>query len=197
MDGRFQDERFQFFLRHRDDIREWAAIEPQITAAISAMLEDTQAQIEERLAALSADIVVGRHDAGTFSRIMARRPKWADWLGVSLEWVPARVDPFGSELPKIGFFWWGAADLTAGKATFIEQCIAAGLQAAGWKVPSGNAWPVLRRTEASRTWWQDPDAWVAGVVDQMADLWTRVAPIADATFEALGSSMDLTTTQSA
>ena len=45
------DERIQFFLRHRDDIKAWSAIESEVTAAVRELLGALQPEIEERVQA--------------------------------------------------------------------------------------------------------------------------------------------------
>src|SRR3990172_209756 len=177
-----QDERIQFFLRHRDDIRAWAAIEPEVEAAVRDLLAGAQPAIEERLLALDSTVITARRNGGGWERIMSRRPSWPDWRGVTLEWGERAVDPFGSAPPKLGFFWTGSVDGDPAKALFVERCQALGLETLGYRVPAGDAWPVLRRPEPSKDWWHDPEAWIQAIVGKLTELWVRVTPAADEAF---------------
>lgn len=78
MSDPFGDERLQFFLRHREDIREWAAIEREVIGATREILAGLQTDIDEQPAALDADVTTARRDSSGFERIMARRPAWPD-----------------------------------------------------------------------------------------------------------------------
>ncbi len=178
--NRLHDERLQFFLRHRDDIRAWAAIETEVSGAVRELLAATQADIEERLAELDPDVTTSRLDNGRWERIMVRRPAWPDAVGVSLEWETG-VDPFGGALPKIGVIFLSLTpDLESARLALVELCRGAGgLQAQGYRVPAERVWPVMRRVMKSSDWWHDADAWTSGIVDRVVDLWPQVAPLID------------------
>jgi hypothetical protein len=179
------NERLQFFLRHRDDIREWAAIEAEVALATRDILAACQADIGERLGVIDPSAEVVRHDGGRYERILARRPMWPDGIGVALEWETS-VDPFGGVLPKFGVFVL-AGDPEAEPAKQRMVTLAresAAFRAGGFKVPGDQVWPAVRRVAKSSTWWQDPDAWAGGIVDALVELWPGGARIID---EALGA----------
>ena len=189
MSGPLDDERIQFFLRHRDDIRGWAAIEPDVATAVRQILAATQAEIESRIVAIDAESTTARRDGGRWERIMVRRPAWPEEMGVSVEWE-TRVDPFGGALPKVGVILLSDApelgrvrqnvvDLASGNAT---------LHALGYRIPAEHVWPVMRRVPKSRDWWQDSDAWTAGIVDSVVELWPLAAPYVDQALAASGLS---------
>jgi hypothetical protein len=67
------NERIQFFLRHRDDILEWAGIEREVTSATRELLAGLQRVIAERLAEVWA--VLHLHRTG--ARARARRNRQA------------------------------------------------------------------------------------------------------------------------
>ena len=54
MDHPLNDERIQFFLRHRDDIRAWAAIERELPAIVREMLASCQEHLDEQLASIGS-----------------------------------------------------------------------------------------------------------------------------------------------
>lgn len=179
----FGDERLQFFLRHRDDIREWAAIESEVRAATREILAGLQMDIGDRLAAIDADVTTARCDNGGYERIMARRPAWPDWVGVTLEWENA-VDPFGSRLPKYGIFVTPSPDLNAACARVLALAkVTPSFTAGGFKVPEGRAWPIVRRVAKSKDWWRDLDGWTEPIVQGIVDLWPKAAAVIDQGFE--------------
>jgi hypothetical protein len=97
----------QFYLRHRDDIREWASIEREVVAATREMLGGLQPEIGERISAFDATAETVRLDGGRYERILVRRPDWPVGVGVTLEWE-SNVDPFGGSMPKWGIFFVNA-----------------------------------------------------------------------------------------
>jgi hypothetical protein len=175
MDDLFGDERIQFFLRHRADIKAWAAIEADVVAATRELLARAQPAIEERLLALDPNALVGRRDSGPWERIMARREHWPESVGVTLEWHRS-VDPLGTAPPKLGVFWWAdPPTLEAPRARLVQMLDTAPLRRLGFKVPMSGVWPVGMFVVAAPDWWRDAGSWIAGVVDQFATTWPLVA----------------------
>jgi hypothetical protein len=174
------DDRIQFYLRHRDDIRAWAAIEPEVTAAVRELLAGCQAAIDDRLAIVDTDVTTERRDGGRWERILVRRPAWPQGVGISLEWE-TEVDPFGAALPKLGVIFLNgepaveAARVRTGE--IVQQ--APEILAQGYKANAERVWPLLRRLDASRDWWKEPDAWTAGIVDSVVEAWRHSAPFVD------------------
>jgi hypothetical protein len=179
VDDPFGDERVQFFLRHREDIREWAAIEREVISATRGVLAGLQTDIDGRLAAIGADVTTARRDGGSYERIMARRPVWPDWVGVTLEWETG-VDPFGSRLPKYGIFVTPSSKLDAAYGRMLALAKATpAFTAGGFKVPEGRAWPIVKRVPKSKDWWQDLEGWTEPIVQGMVDLWPKAAAMID------------------
>lgn len=179
MDETFADDRLQFFLRNRDDIKLWATIESEVIAATRDMLGGVQPLIEERLMALDPGVVVGRHDSGAWERIIARHDHWPAAVGMVLEWH-RNVDPFGASPVKIGvFFWADPSELVAVRAKFVASVTDVGLEQLGFKVPLESVWPVGARVPGSTDWWMTPTAWVEGIIDRLAAAWPLVAPALD------------------
>jgi hypothetical protein len=176
----FADERIQFFLQNREDIKTWAAIEADVTAATRELLARSQPAIEERLIEGDARVVVGRHDSGQWERIIARHEHWPAAVGLTLEWH-RNVDPTGTNTAKLGVFWWAdPAWLEEPRKKLIEMVDRQALQGLGYKVPLEGVWPVGGRAPASEGWWHDPDAWVATIVDRLDATWPLVAHAIDA-----------------
>lgn len=180
MDDLFSDERIQFYLRNRADIKAWAAIEPDVTAAIRELLARAQPAVEEALLASDPTVVVGRNDSGSWERIFARHGHWPPGVGLALEWHRS-VDPIGSNRPKVGVFWWAdPASLIEPRTRLTTVVDKLALQKLGYKVPlDGGVWPVGAYVLASANWWRDPTTWVAGIVERLAVTWPLVAPHID------------------
>jgi hypothetical protein len=177
VDDPFGDERLQFFLRHRDDIREWAAIEKEVVSATRDILAGLQTDIDDQLAAIDPNVTTVRRDNGGYERIMVRRPSWPDWVGVTLEWEVG-VDPFGSRLPKFGIFVTTTPDLNAAYSRILALSQATpAFAAGGFKMPEGRAWPMVKRIPKSKSWWQELDVWTTSITNGMIDLWPKAAAV--------------------
>jgi hypothetical protein len=177
-------ERIQFFLRHRDDILEWAGIERELTAATRELLAGLQPVIAERLAQVGEAVVVIRRDGGRYERILVQRPGWPASVGIALEWE-ASVDPFGRSVPKHGPFVLSSDPAVAMAHATLDRTARAStaLAALGYKSGDG-VWPVVQYLRKSATWWQDPEVWLTPIADAMVGLWPIAAPMID---EALGA----------
>lgn len=176
MTEQFQDDRIRFYLKNRADIREWANIEHDVTQATRDLLASIHAVIDERLLALDSTLTSSRWDGGPYERIRIGRPSWPSGFGIVLEWERA-VDPFGGNLPKLGVLF--VADDAARKAererVATELGASSGLEALGYKLNPQSVWPALRRVAPSQTWWQEPDAWLGKIVDDLMELCRRAA----------------------
>ena len=179
MDNPLDNERFQFFLRHRDDIREWASIEREVIAATREMLGGLQSEIGERISAIDATAETIRLDGGRYERILVRRPDWPVGVGMTLEWE-SNVDPFGGSLPKWGIFFVNADPaLLPARQAIAAACRESTLTKAAAYKPGDSYWPIVRFVAKSSSWWKDPDAWLAPIADAMVDLWPTAAPLID------------------
>jgi hypothetical protein len=176
------DERIQFFLRNREDIKTWAAIETDAMAATRELLARSQPMVEERLLSIDDHVIVGRHDNGQWERILARHEHWPASVGLALEW-PRAVDPVGATRPKIGVFWWAdPPTLVEPRANFVNAVDRNRLQALGYKVPLEGVWPVGGRVAATADWWREPEAWIEAIVETLGASWSLVAPAIDQLF---------------
>ena len=183
-DDLFADERLQFYFRNRADIKAWAAIETDAMAATRELLARAQPLIEERLLAVDDGALVGRRDSGQWERILTRHETWPESVGLALEWTRS-VDPLGVNRPKAGVFWWAdPPTLVAPRTRLVEVVDKKSLQDLGFKVPLEGVWPVGGRVAAAPDWWRNPDAWIAGIVDQLAGAWPLIAPQVDAVLAA-------------
>lgn len=180
----FEDERLNFYLRNRDEIREWAAIENDVVTATRELLAASQAALEERLATVDPDAITSRRDGGRWQRILVQRPGWPAGVGVALEWEE-RVDPFGSVPPKYGIiFLNGAPDLVQARLRIASIATSTpDFSASRFKVPGDSFWPIYRKVDKSQDWWQDPEAWTGRIVEALIDLWPKAVPVID---EGLG-----------
>lgn len=179
MDEPFGDDRIQFFLRNRADIKAWAAIETDVMAATREFLARSQPSIEEGLLASDPGALVGRHDSGPYERIFARHAHWPETVGLALEWH-REVDPTVNGRMTVGVFWWAdPPTLVAPRTEFVSVVDRQSLQKLGYKVPFQSVWPVGYRLIAPNDWWRDPQSWVSGVVERLSATWPLVAPRID------------------
>jgi hypothetical protein len=179
MDDLFDDERIQFFLRNRADIKAWAAIESDVTAATRELLARSQPAFEERVLAMEPEALIGRGDGGQFERIVARRSHWPPTVALSLEWNRS-VDPVGNSRPKMGVFWWAdPPTLVDPRSRFVQTVDKAQLQRLGYKVPLDSVWPVGAYEAAATDWWRQPSAWIESIVERLTAIWPVVAPHID------------------
>ena len=179
----FANERLQFYLRNRDDIRTWAAIESEVVSATRELLAGAQVPIAERIAELDPTAVTTRHDAGQWERILVRRPAWPAAVGLTLEWNRS-VDPTGANRPKVGVFWWAdPPTLEAPRTRLVGLVDQPKLQVLGYRVPMGGVWPVGAMVQAPADWWKDAEGWLDGIISRLVAAWPLVAPKID---EALG-----------
>jgi hypothetical protein len=179
MDDPFSDDRIQFYLRNRDDIRTWAAIETEVMAATRELLASAEPTLDERLLAIDPQAVVGRLDGGSWERIIVRHATWPRSVGLALEWHRS-VDPLGASPPKIGvFFWADPPTLVPVREAFRLSVAGAGLQQFGYKVPLESVWPVGVRVVGPPDWWTDPTRWLDGVMERLIAAWPIVAPRLD------------------
>lgn len=173
------DQRLQFFLRNREDIKTWAALETEVMAATRELLAGAQPLIEERLTALDPTAVVGRHDSGLWERIVIRHVPWPAAVGLTLEWHRS-IDPVGAYPPKLGvFFWADPAHLVPVRSAFVASIASHGLEQLGYKVPLEGVWPVGARVTGPPDWWQDTAGWIDGLVERLVAAWPIVAPRLD------------------
>jgi hypothetical protein len=179
VDDLYSDERIQFFLRNRADIKTWAAIEADVIAATNELLERAQDQIEEAFATIEPTAVIARHDSGSWERIFVRRENWPLAVALALEWQPRTVDPLANA-PKVGVFWWAdPPTLEAPRSRLALLVDKNALQKLGYKVPMSGVWPVGMYVKSVSAWWREPSSWIAGIVEQMTATWPLVAPSID------------------
>jgi hypothetical protein len=179
MSDPFADERIQFFLRNREDIKTWAAIERDVVDATRELLARAQPRMEDRLLDIDPNTIVGRHDSGQWERILARHEHWPGAVGLALEWH-RMVDPLGANRPKLGVFWWAdPRSLIEPRTRLVSLVDRKRLQGLGYKVPLEGVWPVGSYMTSAPDWWEAPDAWVETMIDRLAETWPLVAPMID------------------
>src|SRR5689334_1334796 len=95
----FEEPRLQFFLRHREQIREWAALAEEVPPAVAEVLRGLAPDVAARLAGEPdirvTDHMPGRSDVG----LVLHHAKWTSgqplepFAGVALAWSERKVDP--------------------------------------------------------------------------------------------------------
>jgi hypothetical protein len=108
-----------------------------------------------------------------------RRPDWPSGLGIVLEWVETKVDPFGGDLPKVGVFYVANDDANrAIRSRLAEELkVEGGFAGMGYKIAGESVWPALKHVPKSSEWWKDPDAWSGTIATDVIALWDKAAPV--------------------
>jgi hypothetical protein len=108
-----------------------------------------------------------------------RRPDWPSGLGIVLEWVETKVDPFGGDLPKVGVFYVANDDANrAIRSRLAEELkVEGGFAGMGYKIAGESVWPALKYVPKSSEWWKDPDAWSGTIATDVIALWDKAAPV--------------------
>jgi hypothetical protein len=183
MSSKLLDNRVQFYLNHRDTIREWAAIEEDVRRAVLGLLDGLQAPLEREVRERDPQAVVTRWDGSGYRRIVIRHAAWPSGLCIAIEWVRTKVDPFGGDLPKIGVFFVakGEADKALRRELVEALKAAGGFAGMGYKVSQDSVWPALKYLPKSSDWWKDPEAWTAAVAAEVVAIWDKAAPVIVAT----------------
>lgn len=190
------DDRLLFYLRHKDTIREWAAIRHDVRKATHQILLGLPLSLEPTLAGSDSAGPFEIHAEATetnYPRIVIRRPEWPYELqesvvGVCVEWNPTKVDPSDSAPPFYGIRV--GKERTGGRA--LRELLRARIQqdprfAKAFAVrPRDPYWPVMQHVPASEDWWQHVDEWVADVCHRVVGTWSLGAATIDAALDEAG-----------
>lgn len=181
------DDRIQFYLRHRDAIKEWAAIESDLHAATHQIMLSLISPAEVRIRELDPSVsVLGKGLDGNWPRIAAYRESWArlpatePLAAVTLEWT-LKVDPTGGALPTYGIRIQ-ADEPNAKPMADVFRTLAKDNTAAaqdGFKPMPYAWWPVYKRTPPIPEWWQNVEAFSEEYLSRFATAWRVLAPIVD------------------
>ncbi len=182
----FDDERLQFYLRHRDLIREWAALEQEVRAVTHGLMLELNGQLAEVTESLGPDVVLLPEALdSTWPRYALRRKSWPvsggqSLVAVSLEWTQ-RIDPAGTETPYVGV----RVHISNAEAKAIDQPLreafagSVDLPTRGYKLKGYPWWPALRRLAKNPDWWLDVPAWRQSVLDAHTEAWKLTAATID------------------
>lgn len=137
----FDDERVRFYLKHRDQIEEWAALRSEAAVAVDEWLAQLRLDVEELARSLGASVrvhaLVGTEQAWPSFRltdsVWDEKPEPAS---VALEWMRGRTTMRGTFLPYVG--------VKSPKTTSI-----------GVALRASDAFRQVRQTrkEATTPWW--------------------------------------------
>ena len=188
------DPRLQFYLRNRDQIREWAALEQEVREATRSLLFDLRRDLVPLAESLGDDVVIAVEGAdSSYPRLTMRRSSWPaigsqSIVAVALEWMP-KVDLAGSETPWVGV----RVQISdpQGKALDVPlraAFAASEMSARGFALKGYAWWPVIRRLKRNSDWWKDgAGAWRQSAIDEYAETWRLASPVIDAVVAADGA----------
>jgi hypothetical protein len=188
-----EDPRLRFFLEHREQIREWAAIADEVADAVADVLRGLSPDIVARVSG-DEDLRVGERLAGEPQQnTVLYRPTWVaaplhePFVGVALGWDGKKVDPTGgwpgTQLPYVGISTSHFAD--EGKRA--DAALRAWFRQPGISLPgylNGSYWIAYRPIQAPTDWWKDVAAWREWVIDQLLAAWGECAPAIGAALAA-------------
>lgn len=185
------DPRLQFYLRNRDQIREWAALEQDLRDATRSLLFDLRRELVPLAESLGDDVVVWVEGADTsYPRFAVRRSNWLavgsqSIVAVALEWMP-KVDLAGSETPWVGVrVHISEPQGKALDAPLRGAFAASEMSALGFTLKGYVWWPVIRRLKPNADWWKDGAvAWRQSAIDMVEETWRLASPVIDATLAA-------------
>lgn len=176
------DDRARFYLSHRAEIEEWAALRGEATAAISQYLSGIGPTIEDALADLDEAIIVQPYlDYDNWPRFVCCLPDWPveaehghAVIAVVLEWDKNRValdspdlapytgvriemnDPLG---PPLRAAFMARARTTRDRERWQHQ----------------KMWPAWDRWPAEGAYWDDLDAYRDLAVERLVHTWNTFA----------------------
>lgn len=176
------DARAWFYLDHRRDIEEWAALRPEAAAFLHTRLLELGPQVEDLAVELGAEPYdADLDDGGGLPRIGLRHQQWVSNghpVAVVVEWKPsALLDPHsGDRWPYV------AVRNDGGTQDSVRRQQLTDLFTAVRKVhhgSSGTPWPFWRYVLPAPGPGVDPDALVRACVAQLRQLWEIASPLLD------------------
>ena len=184
--------RLQFFLKHRRQIREWAAMADDarggVAEVLRGLLPDAQVVFRERYGVEVVDRLPGRGDA----KLVAYRQEWrageplSPLAVVGLGWTSGKVDPEafwpGTQLPWVGIH------VAKTGAEAIAPLLRERVRDKNHRPPGyvkGLDWITYKTFKASRDWWQDIPAWRTSVIEELATAWGECSPLIDEAFRSV------------
>lgn len=135
------DERVRFYIRHREQIEQWAMLRTEAAAAMDDWLAGLEPEIEAMARERGPDVLVRRNSDPAFPVILLERDGWGrgsatDLLGVGLGWARGKTSLRGQGLPYVGLF--------AGKTPGLGEAVRASEEVRRARVA---------RKETSSQWW--------------------------------------------
>jgi hypothetical protein len=186
------DPRLQFFLEHEEQIRDWAALAPEVFDATEAILRELGPEIHQDPRIAAQAIRVGDEVKGdSFRAPVLFREGWCRTtagvpdVGIGIGW-DGRVDPAGVWRPStLPYFGVRTAHQTDAGLAIEEQLRSqyklnsGALTRAGVLYKKGSYWVVYRHTRSTPTWWQDIRAWRHAMASELINTWEHWAAVID------------------
>lgn len=178
----FEDERVRFYLRHRDQIEEWAALRAEAVLAVDEWLLELRPDVERLAVELGAEVVhiIDDPDFAWPSYRLARRG-WPEsarpdpGASVSLEWLRGKTTLRASSSPYVGL-----------------RCAKEHALGALLRETEETRKVRARRRDATSTWWvgngyvppsapfpEEADAYRDRLLGALRAAWVDYAPLVD------------------
>ena len=179
--NRIEDEQIKFYLEHEAQIREWAALEAEVSKFVDRFYRSLEGDLEQAL----------RNDNITYNGVEVFLAD-GDWPGLGLR---RRDWPDGDEQPDVRLEWSRksarfSADrwLTCGVRTNVDDYKKPFTKEARPAFPrSSSLWPAFRNVDPPRDrFWEGDNLkeYRAYLVKTILDAWNDLAPLVD---EAVGN----------
>lgn len=175
MIDRIEEKPVRFFLQHRAQIEEWAALKSETRQAAHQAMTTVGNRLAENPPA-GTEILVG-DDGGLDARLLYR-PGWRGDDGrpmaaVGIGWDPNKVD-FEAGYSWIGV-WRGRRDIPDPIVDLLQSSLAESAAALRLtrKAPD---WPLYKQASGpSGEFWNDLRPWLKELEDEVRTVWARTA----------------------
>ncbi len=174
---RIEDEPVRFFLRHRAQIEEWAALVSEAKQIALQAMTTVGDRIAESPPA-GAEILFG--DEGAFDARLLYRPEWLDGDGhpmaaVGIGWHTREVDFTPSPRCWIGV-WRGRRDDPDPFIELLQSSLAEPAAALGLNKRDSTLWLLYKYPPGpSGEFWDDLRPWLKELEDEVHRVWERIA----------------------
>lgn len=174
------DAKAWFYLDHRADIEQWAALRADASELVERHLLILADELPELAAEFGAECYQADLETGSWPRFGLRRESWrlgGTDVAIVVEWERSRLLRAGNEWPYVGIRT-GREQANEGRRLAIAEALAP-LRSAE-KMKKSQVWPAWRYVTPAAGSSLDPTELALEVERQMRALWTAAAPVIDA-----------------
>lgn len=185
-EGAVFDDRVLFYLRHRADIEEWAALAGEASEAVDGYLRRLRPAIENRLAGGEEERLVRRFLDGNH-RFLTGYERWpasknGHWhISVALEWPKRTTLDHRGRCPYVGVMVPQSHDAGKTLGAKFRELADDTRKIHGWGTSPW--WPVYRPVAAPASYWENLDSYREQLLDAIDDTWEKFGLYIDEALE--------------